>query len=217
MTSQPIRNPYEDQLLTPQNAALLLVDYQDAQIYSISSDPESYVPNVVALAKVAKLFDIPIILSTIQHNNGVNGDTIPQLREVLGDIPSYDRMSINAWEDDEFVEAVRATGRRKLVIGGLWTEVCLVFPCLDAMNEGYEVYPVVDAVAGTTPEAHEWALQRIVQAGAHPVSWISVLCELQRDWQRSETVPGMLKIATERGGSFGTEVSLKEDRVLAPR
>src|SRR5271156_2750605 len=176
MTSQPIRNPYEDQLLTPQNAALLLVDYQDAQ---------SYVPNVVALAKVAKLFDIPIILSTIQHNNGVNGDTIPQLREVLGDIPSYDRMSINAWEDQEFVEAVRATGRRKLVIGGLWTEVCLVFPCLDALSEGFEVYPVVDAVAGTTPEAHEWALQRIVQAGGRAVSRYmrGAIHEVSRDGQ----------------------------------
>src|SRR5260221_14250081 len=107
MTSEPVRDPRSDDLLTPQNAALVLIDYQDAQIYSIPVDPDVYVPNVVALAKVAKLFDLPVVLSTVQHHNGVNGDTIPQLREQLEGVPSYDRMSINAWEDHEFVAAVR--------------------------------------------------------------------------------------------------------------
>src|SRR5271154_54872 len=125
MTNKPIRNQQDDNLLTPKNAALVLIDYQDAQIYSIPSDPDTYVPNVVALAKVATLFQLPIVLSTIQHNNGVNGDTIPQLRRELGGVPSYDRTSINAWEDLDFVDAVRATGRKKLIMGGLWTEVCL--------------------------------------------------------------------------------------------
>jgi nicotinamidase-related amidase len=211
MTSLPVRDPLDDQLLTPQNAAMLLIDYQDAQINSIPEDPESYVPNVVALAKVGRLFGVPIVLSTVNHSNGVNGDTIPQLREQLPGVPSYDRTSINAWEDADFVAAVRATGRSKLIMGALWTEVCLAFPVLDALKEGFEVYPVVDAVAGTSPMAHEWALQRMLQAGAHPVSWISVMCELQRDWSRTATAQGMIKIALERGGSFGTELAVKLD------
>ena len=212
MTSLPARDPLDDHLLTPQNAALVLIDYQDAQINSIPQDPEDYVPNAVALAKVGRLFGLPIVLSTVQHGTGVNGDTIPQLREQLPGVPSYDRTSINAWEDADFVQAVRATGRKKLIMGALWTEVCLTFPVLDAIKEGFEVYPVVDAVAGTSHVAHEWALQRILQAGAHPVSWISVMCELQRDWDRTGTAQGMIKIAVERGGSFGTELAVKLDR-----
>jgi nicotinamidase-related amidase len=216
MTSLPVRDPLGDHLLTPQNAALVLIDYQDAQINSIPQDPESYVPNVVALAKVGRLFGLPVVLSTVNHGNGVNGDTIPQLREQLPGVPSYDRTSINAWEDADFVAAVRATGRSKLIMGALWTEVCLAFPVLDALKEGFEVYPVVDAVAGTSPVAHEWALQRMLQAGAHPVSWISVMCELQRDWNRTATAQGMIKIAVERGGSFGTELAVKLDRTAVP-
>jgi nicotinamidase-related amidase len=212
MTSQPTRDPVHDHLLTPQNAALVLIDYQDAQINSIPVDPDTYIPNVVALAKAGMLYELPIVLSTINHSNGVNGDTIPQLREVLGNVRSYDRTSINAWEDEDFVQAVRATERKKLIIGGLWTEVCLAHPSLDAINEGFEIYAVVDAVAGTSRVAHEAALQRIQQAGAHLVSWISVMTELQRDWSRAETSHGMLQIALERGGPFGTEVAVKFDR-----
>jgi nicotinamidase-related amidase len=212
MTSLPVRDPLDDQLLTPQNAALVLIDYQDAQLNSIPQDPETYIPNVVALAKVGRLFELPVILSTVQHGNGINGDTIPQLREQLPGVPSYDRTSINAWEDADFVAAVRATGRSKLIMGALWTEVCLTFPVLDALKEGFEVYPVVDAVAGTSPVAHQWALQRMLQAGARPVSWISVMCELQRDWNRTQTAQGMIKIALERGDSFGTELAVKLDR-----
>ena len=213
MTSKPTRDQLHDHLLTPQNAALVLIDYQDAQINSIPVDPDTYIPNVVALAKAGMLYELPIVLSTINHGNGVNGDTIPQLREVLVDVSSYDRTSINAWEDDEFVEAVRATGRKKLIMGGLWTEVCLAHPSLDAINDGFEVYAVVDAVAGTSRVAHDAALQRIQQAGAHLVSWITVMTELQRDWSRAETARGMLRIALERGGPFGTEVAVKFDRM----
>ena len=212
MTSLPVRDPLDDHMLTPQNAALVLIDYQDAQINSIPQDPENYVPNVVALAKVGRLFGLPVVLSTVNHGTGVNGDTIPQLREQLPGVPAYDRTSINAWEDADFVTAVRATGRKRLIIGALWTEVCLAFPVLDALKEGFDVYPVVDAVAGTSPVAHEWALQRMLQAGARPVSWVSVMCELQRDWNRTATAQGMIKIALERGGSFGTELAVKLDR-----
>jgi nicotinamidase-related amidase len=214
MTSMPDRDPLRDHLLTPQNAALVLIDYQPAQIYSAVSagDPSELIANVVALVKVAKLYRLPIVLSTVQVTNGVNQETIPQLREQLPDVRPLDRMSINAWQDREFLQAVRDTGRSKLVMGALWTEVCLAFPCLDALRDGFEVFPVVDAVAGTTKTAHETAIQRMVQAGAQPVTWISVLCELQRDWGHTDTADGMLAIALERGGGFGTEIALKLDR-----
>jgi isochorismate hydrolase len=113
---------------------------------------------------------------------------------VLADDVELDRTQINAWEDVEFRSAVEATGRKKLVMTALWTEVCLAFPSLDALRAGYEVFPVVDAVAGTSVEAHRAGLERIVQGGAQPISWVSLACELQRDWARTETVPDVVDI-----------------------
>ena len=190
-----IRNPQTDPLLTPQNAALVIIDFQPVQVGSIlSMDRRALVANVVALAKTAKLYGLPVVLSTVNVQTGRNEATIHQLREVLPDVVALDRTSINAWEDEDFVAAVRATGRKKLIMVALWTEVCLVFPALDAMAEGYEVYPVVDAVAGTSVEAHRAGLERLVQAGAKPTSWVQLICELQRDWNRVETVPGFAEI-----------------------
>ena len=134
-----------------------------------------------------KLYALPIVLSTVNVKTGANAPTIHQLAEVLAGIDAFDRTTINAWEDEEFVTAVKATGRKKLIMTALWTEACLSFPALDALREGYEVYPVVDAVGGTSVEAHRAALERLVQAGAHPTSWVQMLCELQRDWSRKET------------------------------
>ena len=119
---------------------------------------------------------------------------MPDLAELLEDYPPIDRSAINSWEDVEFLAAVRATGRRKLILCALWTEVCMAFPALDALREGYEVYPVVDAIAGTSEEAHRAGMERVVQAGAQPISWVSLACELQRDWARVETVPGIVEI-----------------------
>ncbi len=116
------------------------------------------------------------------------------MREVLPDIQPIDRTAINAWEDEDFVEAIKATNRKKIIMVALWTEVCLVFPALDALRDGFEVYPVVDAVGGTSVEAHRAGLERIVQAGGQPTSWIQLICELQRDWARTETVPGFSDI-----------------------
>ena len=196
MTSpRTIRDPRTDDLLTPQNAALVIIDFQPVQVTSIASmDRRTLVANIVAVAKTAKLYDLPIVLSTVNVQTGRNAPMIHQLAEVLPGIQPFDRTSINAWEDDDFVAAVQATGRKKLVIAALWTEVCLVFPVLDALHAGYEVYPVVDAVAGTSAEAHRAGLERIVQAGAKPTTWVQLICELQRDWLRGETVPGFAEI-----------------------
>jgi nicotinamidase-related amidase len=216
MTSMPPRNPMDDELLAPENAALVVIDYQPAQVYTaVSADPDFLVRNVVSLARVGKLFNLPIVLSTVNVSTGNNDETIPQLREALAGVTSYDRTAINAWEDRDFVEAVRATGRKKLIMTALWTEVCLVFPALSAMAEGFQVYAPIDCLAGTSREAHESGVQRVIQAGAIPVSWISVLCELQRDWNRSDTAQGMIDVAMQRGGPFGNELAIKLDKTSA--
>jgi len=194
MTSEPIRDPVSDALLTPQNSALVVIDYQPSQVAAVHSmDHELLLRNIVSVGRLAKAYQLPIVLSTVNVANG-QGPTLPELREVLADSVELDRTQINAWEDVEFRAAVEATGRRKLIMTALWTEVCLAFPSLDALRAGYEVYPVVDAVAGTSVEAHRAGLERIVQAGAQPVSWVSLACELQRDWARTSTVGEVVDI-----------------------
>jgi nicotinamidase-related amidase len=195
VTSEPMRDPVTDPLLTPQNSALVVIDYQPSQIQAVTSiDHDLLVRNIVSVARLAKTYGLPIVLSTV--NVAANGQppTIPELRDVLSDLAEIDRTQINSWEDTEFREAVEATGRKKLVVAALWTEVCLAFPTLDALRQGYEVFPVVDAVGGTSPEAHRAGLQRIVKAGAQPISWVSLACELQRDWARTDTVPDVVDI-----------------------
>ena len=194
MTSETRRDPYTDHLLTPENAALVLIDYQPSQVQAVKSiDHELLVDNIVSVARLARTFDLPVVLSTVNVANG-QGPTIPELKAVLSDSPEIDRTSLNAWEDKEFRLAVEATGRRKLIMTALWTEICLAFPSLDAMRDGFETYPVVDAVGGTSPEAHRAGLERIAQAGGKPVSWVSLACELQRDWARTETVADVVDI-----------------------
>jgi len=195
MTSEPMRDPLTDPLLTPANSALVVIDYQPTQFQTVTSiDRDLLKRNIVTVARLAKAYGLRIVLSTV--NVAANGlpPTIPELKEVLSGLVEIDRTQINAWEDTEFRQAVEATGRKKLVMTALWTEVCLAFPSLDALRAGYEVYPVVDAVGGTSLEAHRAGLERIVQAGAQPISWVSLACELQRDWARTDTVPQVVDI-----------------------
>lgn len=206
MSSLPIRDQKNDHLLTPENAALIIIDYQKVQVNSIASmDRQQLVNNIVGLAKMAKLYNLPIILSTVNVETGFNTETIPQLKRELNGVLSYDRTTINSWEDKEFVEAVKATGRKKLIMTALWTEACLSFPALDALKEGYEVYPVVDAVGGTSLAAHDAALRRMEQAGAQPVSVVQLFCELQRDWNRAETSEEFMKLFIHTGGTAGIQ------------
>lgn len=194
MTSQPIRDQLKDHLITPKNAALIIIDYQPLQVASIvSMDHRTLVENMVAVAKLAKVYGLPIVLSTVNVKTLGSAPTIKQLTEVLVGIEAFDRTTINAWENEEFVTAVKATSRKKLIMTALCTEACLTFSTLDALREEYEVYPVVDAVGGTSVEAHRAALERVVQAGAQPTSIAQLVRELQRDWIRTETV----KPATE--------------------
>jgi nicotinamidase-related amidase len=211
MTSEARRDPISDPLLTPENAALVLIDYQAPQLNTIRSmDPQTLLTNTVMLAKVAQLYKLPRILSTVGVKTGVNPDSAPEIKAAMEGAASMDRTNLNAWEDVEFVKAVKSTGRRRLIMGALWSEVCLVFPALDALRAGYEVFIPVDVVAGTSTLAHDAALQRAFQAGAKPVSWIGVLCELQRDWSREKTAAGMVAVAALSGNSWATEIAIKQ-------
>src|ERR1700742_3358814 len=195
MTSQAIRDPLADHLITPQNAAFILIDYQPEQIATVRSmDHDLLLKNAVSTVRAVKTFGVPVVHSTVNVAGGQVGPTLPELAELLTDDPPLDRTTVNSWEDTEFVEAVRATGRRKLIFCALWTEVCMAFAALDALREGYEVYPVVDAIGGTSLEAHRAGIERVVQAGAQPIGWVSLACELQRDWARLETVPAIVEI-----------------------
>jgi nicotinamidase-related amidase len=182
----PIRDPKKDSLLTPQNAVLALIDYQPEQYAGVTSMPHGeLLAHVTMLGRVASVFELPVVLSTVYVKHGMSG-TNPELREALPGVPEIDRTSMNSWEDPEFRAAVERTGRKKLVIAGLWTEVCVAFPTLDALREGYEVYVVVDAIGGVSRVAHESAMQRMIQAGAVPISVLGLACELQRDWGRPD-------------------------------
>jgi nicotinamidase-related amidase len=132
--------------------------------------------------------------STINVATGRGQLTLPELADLLKDDKPLDRTSVNSWEDIEFVQAVHATGRRKLIVCALWTEICMAFAALDTLREGYEIYPVVDAIGGTSPEAHRAGLDRVMQAGGQPISWVSLACELQRDWARQDTAPAVVEI-----------------------
>ena len=181
MTTQTIRDPKTDHLLTSENVALLLIDYQPGLVDSVKSQERAVlVNNVVALAKAANLFELPVVLSTIGVNAGYQEGTIEELQAVLPGVEPIDRSAVNAWEEEAFRHAVEATGRRKLLIAGLWTEVCLVFPALDLLRDGYEVYAVSDSSGGTSVDAHERGMQRVIQAGAVPVTWEAMMAELGR-------------------------------------
>ena len=200
MASGQTRDPIGDHLLTPQNAAMVVIDYQPSQFAAVRSmDQELLLENIVSTVKIAKAFGIPVVHSTVNVASGRQEPTVPELAELLEDNAPIDRTTLNSWEDADFLAAVRATGRRKLILCALWTEICMTFPALDALREGYDVYPVVNAIGGTSEEAHRAGIERVVQAGARPVTWVALACELQRDWAREETVADVVEIVlTER-------------------
>lgn len=195
MTSESIRSPLKDHLLTSENSAFIIIDYQPIQVSSIRSmDQKELVFNIVHTAMAVVNYNLPVVHSTVNVATGRNKPPIQPLMDVLKAYPTYDRTTINSWEDVEFKKAVVATGRKKLIMTALWTEACLTFPALDAIKEGYEVYLVVDAVGGTSVTAHNAALRRMEQAGAKLISKTQLYCELQRDWKREKTVPGFMDV-----------------------
>ena len=182
-----IRDPIGDSLLTPQNSVLALIDYQPEQYAHVASvGHEELLAHVTMLGRVATAFELPVVLSTVYVKHGMSG-TNKELLEVLPGVPEIDRTTMNSWEDKDFRAAIEQTGRKKLIIAGLWTEVCVAFPTLDALRADYQVYVVVDAIGGVSSVAHDSAMQRMIQAGAIPITVLGLACELQRDWGRPES------------------------------
>ncbi|MFC7344206.1 isochorismatase family protein [Saccharopolyspora griseoalba] len=180
----PIRS--NDHLLTPDDCALVLIDYQPEQVGTVGSiSQDELMLNVTAVARAARAYQLPVVLTTVGVELGANSGTIGELREALPPTEEIDRTTLNSWEDPDFRAAVEATGRRKIIMTGLWTEVCVAFPTLDMLRENYEVYPVADAIGGISTAAHDSAMQRMLSAGAQPVNAISLVAELQRDWGRA--------------------------------
>ncbi len=185
---EPIRDPKGDRLLTPENCALVLIDYQPEQYRTVTSSSVDEINlNVIALCKLAQAYDIPVIVSTVGVDMGVNTGTAAEIMAELPGVKEIDRSGVNAWEDEEFRNAVAATGRKNIVMAGLWTEVCLTFPTIDMQAEGYHVYPVADAVGGISPVAHDRAIERMQAAGATPITAIQFGSELMRNWARDSS------------------------------
>jgi nicotinamidase-related amidase len=194
------------ELLNPQNSALILIDFQPQMTFGVANiDRQTLFNNVMLLAKSAKIFNVPTILTTVETKS-FSGNMWPQILDVFPDQEPVERSSMNSWEDAKFVEAVVATGRKKLIMAALWTEVCLTFPALEALRAGYEVYAVEDACGGTSVAAHNAAMRRVEQAGVVPVTALQVLLEYQRDWAHKETYNDVMAVVKELCGAYGQGV-----------
>lgn len=194
------------ELIDPNNSVLIFIDHQPQMSFGVANiDRQQLKNNTVALAKAGKIFNVPTIITSVETES-FSGYIWPELLAVHPEITPIERTSMNSWEDEKFVSAVKATGRKKLIIAALWTEVCLTFPALMALNEGFEVYAVTDASGGTSVDAHERAIDRIVQAGAVPVTWQQVLLEYQRDWARKESYDAVMALVREHSGAYGMGV-----------
>lgn len=192
-----------ERLLTPDNHTLLVIDHQPQMAFATHSiDIVTLRNNVTALAKAAKVFNVPTILTTVAEKT-FSGPLFPELRAVFPEQTPIDRTTMNAWEDERITAAINKADRNKVVIAALWTEVCGVGPVLSALDQGYEVYFVTDASGGVSKEAHDMAVLRMVQAGAMPITWLQYMLELQRDWARQETYEAVTGIAKEHGGGYG--------------
>lgn len=190
-------------LLSPDNHTLILIDHQPQMAFATRSiDIVELRNNVTGVAKAAKSFKVPTILTTVAEKS-FSGPLFPEIQAVFPDQKPVDRTTMNTWEDDRITDQVKKLGRKKLVIAALWTEVCGVGPVLSAIDDDFEVYFITDASGGVSREAHDMAVQRMIQAGAQPITWLQYLLELQRDWKRGETYGSTTGIAKEHGGGYG--------------
>ncbi len=193
-------------LLRPEDSILVLIDHQPYQFANLHShEPTMIVNNVVGLAKSAKIFDVPTILTTVIEERG--GYLVKGLQDVFPEQKPIDRTFINTWEDPNVTDLVKESGRKQLILAALWTEVCLAMPAIQALGEGYDVFIVTDASGGVSAEAHDMAVRRMVQAGAVPITWLAVAAEWQRDWAREETAAGLSTVLLEHGGGSGVALA----------
>ena len=204
-----------DALLRPEDSVLVLIDHQPYQFANLHShEPTMIVNNVVGLAKTAKVFGVPTILTTVLEERG--GYLIKGLQDVFPEQKPIDRTFINTWQDERVVGAVKKTGRKQLVLAALWTEICLAMPAIQALADGYDVFVVTDASGGVSAEAHDMAVRRMADAGAVPITWLAVVGEWQRDWAREKTAVGLAGVLGEHGGASGVAFAW-EMQLLAGR
>ena len=193
-------------LITADNCAVVFIDHQPQMTFGVANiDRQTLFNNVILLAKAAKIFKVPTILTTVESKS-FSGNMWPQLLDIFPSQEPIERSSMNSWEDTKFVAAVKATGKKKLIMAALWTEVCLAFPALEAIKAGYEVYAVEDASGGTSVTAHNAAMRRIEQAGAVPMTSLQILLEYQRDWAHKETYNDVMAVVKEHCGAYGQGV-----------
>lgn len=191
-----------DSLLRPEDSVLVLIDHQPYQLANVNShEPQMVINNTAGLAKAAKAFGVPTILTTVIAERG--GLLFPQIADVFPGQEIIDRTLINTWQDPKVVDAVKATGRKQLIIAGLWTEVCVAMPTIQALGEGWDVTVVTDACGAVSVESHEVAIQRMIMAGANMMTWLAVAAEWQRDWARVESAGALTEVFIQHAGGSG--------------
>jgi nicotinamidase-related amidase len=196
----------EKGLLTPDNCVVTLIDLQPQMLFGVSNfDRQAIINNNVALSKAARVFDVPVVLSTVE-TKGFSGNMWPQIQAVFPRQAPIERTSMNSWDDENFVAAVKKTGRKKIVLAGLWTETCVALPTVQAIHDGYEVYVVEDCCGDVSQLAHDNAMKRVIQAGAKPVTALSVMLEWQRDWAHKDTYDAVMDIVKTHCGAYGVGV-----------
>ncbi|MDR1067207.1 MAG: hydrolase [Clostridiales bacterium] len=206
---------YDNVLLDPSKATVLIIDHQPQMYFGFESSDRSLIENnVLGLAKAANVFKVPCILTTVAAES-FSGPLYSKLRDIYPDVKPIDRTSINCWEDANVHKAVESTGRKKLILSGLWTEACVLFPALSMLSDGYEVYVVTDACGGVSKEAHETAILRMTRQGAVPVTWLQVMLEFQRDWNNKDTYDQVMGVIKEHAGAYGLGVEYAEAMVQA--
>ena len=202
-------------LLRPKDSILVLIDHQPYQFTNLNShEPTVIINNVIGLAKTAKVFNVPTILTTVIEERG--GYIIKGLQDVFPDQKPINRTFINTWEDPKVTDVVKKSGRKQLILAGLFTEICVAMPAIQALGEGYDVYVVTDACGSVTEEAHDMAIRRMVQAGAVPINWLAVLGEWQRDWARTDTAAGVAGVVLEHGGASAVALAWELQLLATP-
>jgi len=196
----------EKGLLTPDNCVVTIIDLQPQMLFGVGNfDRQTIINNNVALCKAARVFDVPVVLSTVE-TKGFSGNMWPQIQAVFPKQTPIERTSMNSWDDQNFVAAVQKSGRKKIVLSGLWTETCVALPTIQAIHDGYEVYVVEDCCGDVNQLAHDNAMKRVVQAGAKPVTALSVMLEWQRDWAHKDTYDAVMDIVKTHFGAYGVGV-----------
>jgi nicotinamidase-related amidase len=203
----------EKGLLTPDNCVVAIIDLQPQMLFGVTSfDRQSIINNNLILSKSARVFGVPVVLSTVETKS-FSGNLWPQIQAVFPDLVPVERTSMNSWDDKNFVAAIAKTGKKKIVIAGLWTETCVALPTVQAIHDGYEVYVVEDCCGDLTHLAHQNAMKRVIQAGAKPVTCISTLLEWQRDWANQETYAAVVDILKHHGGAYGVGLEYADTMV----